>query len=289
MVSSVKRVHLDLQLVEENRRLRASNKDLRDIQRQLLDKLRGNVTKTKILFDASRQPSSVEGALADISRMLIEVQEQERARIARELHDDINQRLALVTVAIEQVRQAACPEVDQGLRELKQQVIGVTADIQTMAHDLHSSSLEYLGFVPAVRKLAEELGKRQGMQIEVKNDGVPSALSAEISLCLFRIIQEALHNAARHSGAKRVEVRLLKAADQIQLTLSDSGKGFDIAALASGKGMGLASMRERIRLVHGKITIQSEPSIGTCIQAWVPLQTTPVPRTANDYTQYRAH
>ena len=292
MDSSVKRVHLDLQLVEENRRLRASNKDLRDIQRQLLDKLRGNVTKTKILFDASRhskQPSSVEGALADISRMLIEAQEQERARIARELHDDINQRLALVTVAIEEARHAACPEVDQGLSELKQQVIGIAADIQTMAHDLHSSSLEYLGFVPAVRKLAEELGKRQGMQIEVKNDGVPSALSAEISLCLFRIIQEALHNAARHSGAKRVEVRLLKAADRIHLTLSDSGKGFDIAALAGGQGMGLASMRERIRLVHGKITIQSGPSIGTCIQAWVPLQTTPVPGTANDYTQYRVH
>src|SRR5215469_15848239 len=292
MDSGLKRVHLDLQLVEENRRLRASIKVLRDIQLQRLDELRGNVSIREFLFDASchgKKPSSVEGALSDISRMLIEAQEQERARIARELHDDINQRLALVTVAIEQARHAACPEVDQGLRELKQQVIGIAADIQTMAHDLHSSSLEYLGFVPAVRKLAEELGKRQGMQIEVKNDGVPSALSAEISLCLFRIIQEALHNAARHSGAKRVEVRLLKAADQIQLTLSDSGKGFDIAALASGQGMGLASMRERIRLVHGKITIQSEPSIGTCIQAWVPLQTSPVPGTANDYTQYHVH
>jgi len=227
MDSGLKRVHLDLQLVEENRRLRASIKVLRDIQLQRLDELRGNVSKREFLFDASchgKKPSSVEGALSEISRLLIEAQEQERARIARELHDDINQRLALVAVGIEQARHAACPEVDQGLRELKRQLSGIAADIQTMAHNLHSSSLEYLGFVPAVRKLAEELGKRQGMQIEVKTDSVSGALAAEISLCLFRIIQEGLHNAAKHSGAKRVVVRLLKASNQIRLVLSDSGK-----------------------------------------------------------------
>ena len=284
MDSGVKRVRLDLQLVEENRRLRASNKDLRDTHRQRLGELLGNVTKSRLLFDASchgKQASSVEGALSGISRMLIAAQEQERARIARELHDDINQRLALVTVGIEQARREVSPEVDQKLIELKQQVIGIAADIQTMAHDLHSSSLEYLGFVPAVRKLAEELGKRQGMQIEVKTDSVSGALPAEISLCLFRIIQEGLHNAAKHSGAKRVVVRLLKASNQIRLVLSDSGRGFDIAAPASRQGLGLASMRERIRLVNGKIAIQSERSIGTCIQAWVPFPVDVAPGAAN--------
>jgi len=296
MESSVKRVRLDPQLIEENRRLRTSIKNLQAIQRQRLAELMGTVSKRDILFDASRQgkqTASMGEAVVGVSRMLIEAQEQERARIGRELHDDINQRLALLTIRIEQARRdlrgAPPNEVDRHMGELRQQVIGIAADINTIARNLHSSSLVYLGFVPAVRKLATELAKRQGMQIEIKNDGVPGALPAEISLCLFRIVQEGLHNAVKHSGAKRVEVRLLKTPDQIQLTLSDSGKGFDIGAVASGKGLGLASMRERIRLVNGKILIQSEPSVGTCIQAWVPLQASSVPRTADDCIQVRVN
>jgi signal transduction histidine kinase len=288
MDSSVKRVRLDRQLVEENHRLRASIRGLQEIHRQRLAELLGKVTKKEIFFDASRQgkePSSVEGALADISRLLIEAHEQERARIARELHDDINQRLALLTIEIEGARQdligGSPSKVDHCLCELKRQVISIGADIHSIAHDLHSSSLEYLGFVPAVRKLARELAKRHGIEIEIENDGVPGALPAEISLCLFRIVQEALYNAARHSGTKRVEVRLRKITDQIHLTLSDSGKGFDVAAIASGQGLGLASMRERIRLVNGKIAIQSERSVGTCIQAWVPFHAGVVPRIAS--------
>jgi len=288
MESRVKSLRLHPQLIEENHRLRVSIKNLQDIHRERLAALLGNVTKREILFDASshgKQRSSVEAALADISRMLIEAQEHERTRIARELHDDINQRLALLTIRIEQARQdligsSPC-EVDHRMCELKRQVTAIAVDLNRIADDLHSSSLEYLGFLPAVRKLAEELGKRQGMQIEIKNDGVRSALPAEISLCLFRVVQEALHNAARHSGTKRVEVRLQKIKDQIHLTLSDSGKGFDVAATASGQGLGLASMRERIRLVNGKIVIQSEPAVGTCIQAWVPLPAIVVPLIAN--------
>jgi len=288
MESAVKKARLDPQIIEENHRLRASVKSLRAVHRQRLAELLGNVTKGEILFDASHHgddPSSVEGALANISRLLIAAQEQERARIARELHDDINQRLALLTIGIEQARQdliSASPfEVDQCMRELKKQVVSVATDIHTVAHDLHSSCLDYVGFVPAVKKLAEELGKRHGIQIEIKNDGVPDAPPAEISLCLFRIVQEGLRNAARHSGSKRVEVRLQKTTDQIHLTLRDSGKGFDVAAIAGRQGLGLASMRERIRLVNGKIAIQSERSIGTCIQAWVPFPVDVAPGAAN--------
>src|SRR5215467_6264454 len=288
MESSVKRVCLDPQIIEENHRLRTAINHLRDIHRQRLAELLGNVTKGEILFDASHHgsdPSGVEGALANISRMLIAAQEQERARIARELHDDINQRLALLTIGIEQARRdligASASEVDHRMHELKQQVKGIAADIHTMAHNLHSPSLEYLGFVPAVRKLAEELGKRHGIQIEIKNDGVTGVLPADISLCLFRIVQEALHNAARHSGTKRVELRVQTTTEQIHLTLRDSGTGFDVAAIAGRQGLGLASMRERIRLVNGKIAIQSERSVGTCIQAWVPLPADDVPLAAN--------
>jgi signal transduction histidine kinase len=220
--------------------------------------------------------------------MLIEAQEQERARIARELHDDINQRLALLTIAIEQARQnligtSPC-KVDQCLRELKHEVIGIATDIHTIAHDLHSSSLEYLGLVPAVTKFADEIGKRHGIQIEIENEGMLGALPPEISLCLFRVVQEGLHNAARHSGTKRVEVLLQQTKTQIHVALTDSGKGFDVAGTASGQGMGLASMRERIRLVHGKIVIQSKPALGTSIHAWVPLQANGIPNIGSSET-----
>jgi signal transduction histidine kinase len=285
MDSGVMTMHLDRQLIDENQRLRASMKSLRDIHQQRMAELLGEVNKREILSDASnhgKQLSSVEGALTDISRMLIEAQEQERDRIARELHDDINQRLVLLTIGIEQARHdlisASPAKVDHRLHELNEEVRGIAADIHNIAHDLHSSILEYLGFVPAVRKLAQEMGRRHGIQIEIKHEGLPSALPANISLCLFRVIQEALHNAARHSGTKRVEVRVEKTVNQIHLTLRDSGKGFDVAAIAGRQGLGLASMRERIRLVNGKITILSERAVGTCIQAWVPFQSGVVPR-----------
>ena len=158
------------------------------------------------------------------------------------------------------------------MRELTRQVSALSADIHSIAHNLHSSSLEYLGFVPAVRKLAREVGKRHGIEIEIEHDGVPGALPTEISLCLFRIVQEALRNAASHSGAKRVEVHLQKDRGQIQATLSDAGKGFERGSGSDAEKAWESLMRERIRLVNGKIAIQSEPGVGTRIHAWVPLQ-----------------
>lgn len=261
-------------LTETNRQLQTEIRNLLDLQRQKIGTLLGTVTKGEIRFNA-KQASSLEATLTSVSRTLIEAQEQERARIARELHDDISQRLALLAIGIEQLGQeliGAYPsEVDHRTRELKELAIGIGADLHNMAHELHSSSLEYLGFVSAVRKLAEGVAKRHSIQIEIKHD-VPSRLPAEISLCLFRIAQEGLYNAARHSGTKLVEVSLQQIKDQIHLTVRDSGKGFDVAIIASGHGLGLASMRERIRLVHGEIVIQSELALGTCIHAWVPLQ-----------------
>src|SRR5215469_5380191 len=266
-------------LSEENLELRTSIQDLLDVHHQQIHTLLGTVTRRELRFSSSlkeRQPSILDSildaSLARVSRMLIEAQEQERARIARELHDDINQRLALLAIGIQQICQEMPPEVHGRAKELQQQVMEISNDIHTIAHELHSSSLRYLGFVPALKKLAGELGKRQDMEIDIKDSGVPKDLPPEISLCLFRIVQEALHNAAKHSGAKHVEVHLQRMGDQIHVTLRDSGKGFDVAGTASGQGLGLASMRERIRLVHGKIVIQSEPALGTSIHAWVPLQ-----------------
>src|SRR5215469_14903612 len=178
-------------LFGENLQLRSWVRNLLGQQCRAIAKLLGTETDKEYCFSQTSNGtkiSRVEAALRDISRALIEAQEQERARIARELHDNISQRLALLTVEIEKSRQdligASASEVDHRMGELKQQVAEIATDIHTMAHDLHSSSLEYLGFVPAVRKLAAELGKRQGIQIEIKTDSVPVALPAEISLCL---------------------------------------------------------------------------------------------------------
>jgi signal transduction histidine kinase len=274
-------------LVEKSRQLRASLENQLALQSQRLINLQGTITKREMNFNSSRgrkRPTSVERALANISRKLIEAQEQERARIARELHDDINQRLALLAVGIDGMHKdvvGPLGEVRKRVSELTKQTTEISTAIQDLAHELHSSSLEYLGFVSALKKLAGELNKRQEMQIEIKNDGVPNKLPPEMALCLYRVVQEALHNAVKHSGAKHVAVHLAQTADQIQITLRDSGKGFDLGAVNTGQGLGLASMRERIRLVHGTLVIRSEPMAGTSVRACVPFPAVVLPTVGN--------
>jgi PAS domain S-box-containing protein len=204
-----------------------------------------------------------EEAASGMTRKLVEAQEQERSRIARELHDDIGQRLAMLTIDLDQVRQIwpdLPPEVLSRLLDLRQQATQISAGVQSLSHDLHSSQLEYLGAVAGMKSWCKEFGKRQGLQINYSHN-VRSTLSTEIGLCLFRLLQEALHNAAKHSGVKRIEVELSENdSAEIQLTIRDSGKGFDVT-----------SMRERVRLVNGTIAIESKPRAGTTIRVRVPL------------------
>jgi signal transduction histidine kinase len=215
-----------------------------------------------------------EEAASGMTRKLVEAQEQERSRIARELHDDIGQRLAMLTIDLDQVRQIwpdLPPEVLSRLLDLRQQATQISAGVQSLSHDLHSSQLEYLGAVAGMKSWCKEFGKRQGLQINYSHN-VRSTLSTEIGLCLFRLLQEALHNAAKHSGVKRIEVELSENdSAEIQLTIRDSGKGFDVDAVKQGKGLGLTSMRERVRLVNGTIAIESKPRAGTTIRVRVPL------------------
>jgi PAS domain S-box-containing protein len=209
-----------------------------------------------------------ETALANVSRKLIEAQEQERTRIARELHDDINQRLAMLGVELEQVQNDPS-EIQQRVSELRKQTTEISNGVQALSHDLHSSQLEYLGAVAGMKSWCKEFGERQGMQIDCRQD-VRSTLPQEIGLCLFRVLQEALHNAAKHSGVKRIEVQLHEESDEIHLTIRDLGKGFDAEAARTARGLGLTSMQERVRSVHGKIAIESKPMGGTTIHVRVP-------------------
>ena len=207
-------------------------------------------------------------ALSEMSRKLVQAQEQERARIARELHDDINQRLAMLGIELERLQDNPS-EVRSRVQELRKQTTELSNDVQALSHDLHSSQLEYLGAVAGMKSWCKEFGERQGMEIDCRHD-VRSTLPAEIGLCLFRVLQEALHNAAKHSGVKRIEVQLREDSREIHLIVRDSGMGFDVEAVKQGKGLGLTSMRERIRLVNGTIDIQSKPMGGTTIHARVP-------------------
>jgi PAS domain S-box-containing protein len=209
-----------------------------------------------------------EEALSDIARKLVAAQEKERTRIARELHDDISQRLAMLAVELEQVQNDPS-EIQQRVSELRKQTTEISNGVQALSHDLHSSQLEYLGAVAGMKNWCKEFGERQGMQIDCRQD-VRSTLPQEIGLCLFRVLQEALHNAAKHSGVKRIEVQLDEESDEIHLTIRDLGKGFDVEGVKKGQGLGLTSMQERVRAVQGKIAIESKPTGGTTIHVRVP-------------------
>jgi PAS domain S-box-containing protein len=209
-----------------------------------------------------------EAALSNINRRLIEAQEQERMRIGRELHDDVSQRLALLAVELEQLEHNPS-EVQSRLRKLREETSEISDDVEALSHELHSSKLQYLGVVAGIRSWCKEFGERQNIEIDFRSD-VATVLPFEIGICLFRVLQEALHNIVKHSGVKRVDVRLMEQSNQVHLIVRDSGKGFAVESAMQGKGLGLISMRERVRLVNGTIAIESKPMGGTTIHVRVP-------------------
>jgi PAS domain S-box-containing protein len=214
-----------------------------------------------------------EEALASVGRRLIEAQEQERTRIARELHDDFSQRLALITGELEVLQKdpSNLSQVRSRVGELWRQASEITTDIQSLSHELHSSKLEYLGVAAAIRGFCKEFGEQKNVKIDFQTHDLPSPLPPDTSLCLFRVLQEALHNSAKHSGVRHFELRLWGTPGEIHLTVRDSGSGFNREAARESRGLGLISMEERLKLVNGSLFIDSEPEHGTTIHARVPL------------------
>jgi len=213
----------------------------------------------------------MEEAISRMSRNLIESQEQERTRIGRELHDDINQRLAMLVIELEQLQENPS-EVWSRVQELRKQATEISDDVQALSHELDSSKLEHLGAIGGMRSWCREFGERQGIQVEFKSPEAKISLPREIGLCLFRVLQEALHNAAKYSGARRIDVQLQEDSGEIHLLVSDLGRGFDLETATQGRGLGLTSMQERVRLIKGIIEIQSKPMGGTTIHVRVPLR-----------------
>jgi signal transduction histidine kinase len=213
---------------------------------------------------ASRQ------ALAAMHAKLIEAQEEERTRIARELHDNISQRLALLMFDLH-----ATSKNDRKAAEMQARVSEIAADVHALSHNLHSSQLELLGFAMGMQTLCKDVGEQHKVRVAVHAHDVPAQVPPEAALCLYRILQEALHNAAKHSGVREFDVRLWGTGVDINLQVSDRGTGFDFEASQQGPGIGLVSMQERIKLAGGSLSIESAPQRGTRIHARVPLHAPP--------------
>ena len=215
-----------------------------------------------------------EEAMSTVDRKLIEAEERERAWIARELHDDFNQRMALVSVNLECLQLALSDSEAVARRQVeqaRQQMSDLATDIQALAHHLHSSKLEYLGIATAARGLCRELSEKHALNIDVQCDAVPKDLPRHLAVTLFRVLQEALQNVLKHSGSAQVDVALTGTPDGIELSVHDSGIGFDPKLAMKGTGLGLVSMQERVKLVRGEFGISSQANRGTTIQARVPL------------------
>jgi signal transduction histidine kinase len=211
---------------------------------------------------------------SSFNRRLIQAQEEERARIARELHDDVNHRVVLLAFQLGQLKKSPNGLSDDMLNQfskMQEETTALSLCIHQLSHELHSSILELLGLSAAIRGWCGEFGENQNIEIQFESHEVPACLPSEIPLHLYRVFQEALNNAAKHSGVKRVYVRLWGTAAEIHLSVTDLGKGFDIRTAMMGTGLGLSTMRERVKLMNGHLEIESKANGGTTIQVRVPV------------------
>jgi PAS domain S-box-containing protein len=223
-----------------------------------------------------------EEALSCMNRRVIEAEERERNRIAKDLHEDVGQRLALLAIGIDQLKNDLPNRTVELLDRMDaawKQALEILTDVKASAHELYSPRLEYLGVAAVMRIFCEEFGGRKKVEIDFRSRDLPSRVQPEVSICLFRVLQEALHNGVKHSGVEKFRVQLW-ADDEIHLTVSDSGAGFDLEAARIGRGLGLIRMEQRLRLVDGTFSVDSQPEKGTTVHASVPLLSTSVLRPA---------
>jgi PAS domain S-box-containing protein len=212
-----------------------------------------------------------------LTRRLLRAQEEERRRIARDLHDDVTQKLAGLSIELGLLRRTVLPKAAKTkLLELQEQVASLAKDLRHLAHDLHPGILEHAGLGPAVKAFCDEVSRQRGIQIQHSVEDVPGEIPHDLSVVVYRITQEAVGNAVKHSGASQITVTLSKAgegekANRLRLTVADDGKGFELSAIEEGRSLGLLSMQERVHLVQGTLSIQSDPGRGTRLEVETPL------------------
>ena len=216
-----------------------------------------------------------EEALSCMNRRVIEAEERERDRIARDLHENIGQRLALLAIAIEQLKTDFphhAVELLDRMDAVWRNTLEILTDVKASAHELYSPRLVYLGIAAVMRTFCEEFGERKRVKIDFKSHGFPIPLPPDVSICLFRVLQEALHNGVMHSGVQKFSVQLWGESDEIHLRVSDSGVGFDLRAARRGRGLGLIRIEQRVKLVGGSSSIDSQPEKGTTVKVSVSLR-----------------
>ncbi len=211
----------------------------------------------------------------DLTRLgggLLKVQEAEWARIARELHDDISQQLAVVALELDALERGPPDSASQRRAQvsaLAQRVRSVAADLQRVTRALHPARLEHLGLVPAVRALGRDM-EHHGVRIDVSETEWPGTLPSAVALSLYRVAQEALHNSTKHSGTDAISVAFRGEDNSLTLTISDAGVGFEPQSASALHGLGMVSMRQRLRTIGGSLSVYSAPGRGTQVQARLP-------------------
>lgn len=214
-----------------------------------------------------------ERAARDLSGRLIHAQEEERARLARDLHDDITQRLARLAIDAGRAERAVSPETEAGelLQGLRKGLVELSEDIHALSHQLHPSAVIDLGLVDALKAECDQFSRRETIATRMSVRQLPDGIPCDMAIGLFRIAQESLNNAVRHGRATAVDVLLWGVEGGVQLIVQDDGVGFDPSQHRSRPGLGLASMRERARLMGGTCLVESSLGEGTLVVAWVPL------------------
>ena len=228
---------------------------------------------TWLLYEHRRRRRS-EAAAHELSGRLINAQEDERARLARELHDDVTQRLALLAMDAgrEERNASSRPGGNTIMQAMREGLVRLSEDVHALSYRLHPAILEDLGLMEALKSECERFSRTCPTRLQANAPDIPEELPQDVALCLFRIAQESLRNVARHARASRAEVRLQRLDGGLQLTVHDDGTGFDLAGRHNGSSLGHASMRQRVSLLGGSLDIDSSPGHGTVIRAWVPLK-----------------
>jgi len=246
-------------VLRERARRRAAEEQQVRRQRHASDALRENELALRARSEEVR----------DLAGRLIAAQEEERARIARDLHDDLGQKLAVVAMGLDHLAMRDERRHVPKPAELKEQVDRIANDLHRLSHALHPSQLHMLGLVDAIDGCCREISSQRNLTIEFTHVHVPAIVAPEISLCLYRIVQEALSNIVRHSGATSASITLSGNSEHIALQVADCGKGF--LPDPAREGLGLVSMRERVRHLGGRLELGSSPNLGTTIRVRIPL------------------
>jgi signal transduction histidine kinase len=245
---------------------------------RLLGEIFVNALERRQAEEASRESERIlrqnENDLRRLAGRLISAQEEERSRLARELHDDLAQRLAVFAIDVGQIEQQLgdLPEpVRETLNEMKKDIVTISQDVHKLSRQIHPSILDDLGLIKAVESECTNFSRREGTEIEFYHEKIPTVIPKGISLSLYRIIQEGLSNISKHACANHISVSMKGTGHDVLLSVQDDGIGFDPEEVREKPGLGFSSMRERVSLIHGEFSISSEPERGTVITVRVPL------------------